>query len=483
MNTRLKIIFSLLVIVLLSFFLFLPAFSTYFHQDDFIHMTYSDTFSKVISAFNLFRKGDFPFYRPIPTQVYFYFLKLLFGMNPFPYHVVNFFIFTLNIIILYRLSAFLTKNRLAGVFSSLFYAINSTHIAPLFSAAYCHELFLVLFSLLCIYFYAKKKTAGALFFFILALMSKETAVVLPGILFLTGMYLHRSRMLLKSELRIIAVFAGISVFYFLSHAFLYGFASSSSYKFILGKPTVQILVWYLLWALSVPNIFIDFLLPHLKISPVWYQVTGIHSSLFFIFFSMFSIFLLFLVIRSFRKYKESGITFVYSAGWFVTALLPLIIFPLHKLATEQALGLCGLSVFLGFVFSTAFESKGIMRVISFLAVLFYLIHASNSIVLARKTHWIILGARQAEKALFTLKSQYPILPDNSVFYFKNGRIKIPEYGSAKQIYQSLGNGVAINIIYNDNKIQSYFEDVKEMPESIRKSKLVLEYDSSMFLGY
>ncbi|OGG16293.1 hypothetical protein A3D77_02435 [Candidatus Gottesmanbacteria bacterium RIFCSPHIGHO2_02_FULL_39_11] len=482
MKVSLRIIAPLSVIILLSFFLFFPSFSTYFHQDDFTHMTYSDTFSKVISSFNLFAKGDFPFYRPIPTQVYFYFLKHFFGLNPFPYHAVNFILFILNILILYRLSTYLTKSSQAGIFSSLFYAVNSTHIAPLFSPAYCHELFLVFFGLLSVYSLATNKTGRSILFFILALMSKETAVVLPGILILTYIY-EKKKIPSKSEFKKLGIFILLSVIYFLAHAIFYGFASSSSYKVIIGKATFQILFWYFLWALSVPNIFIDFLLPHLKISPVWHQVAGANSSVFFIFFGVFAVLLFFLMIWSIKYVKGSIYTLFYSLFWFVIALLPLIIFPLHKLATEQALALAGLSIYLGSVLSSAFKEKGLFKIISFLMIVFYLVHASNSILLARRTHWVILSARQAEKTLFALRLKYPILPDDSIIYFKNGEIKIPQYGSAKQIYQALGNGAAINILYNDNKIQSYFEDVKDLPPDVKKSKLVLEFDSSKFLGY
>lgn len=482
MKDFLRSVLPLSIIILLSFFLFFPAFGTYFHQDDFIHMTYSDSLAKVFSSFNLFTKGDFPFYRPIPTQIYFYFLKYFFGLNPFPYHVVNFILFTLNICILYKLSSYLTKNSIAGIFSSLFYAINSTHIAPLFSPAYCHELFLVLFSLLSVYSLATNKLRTSIIFFILALMSKETAVVLPGILFITYLYRKRKFPPIK-ELKIIILYAAISIFYFFSHALFYGFASSSSYKVILGKQTMQILFWYFLWALSVPNIFIDFLLPRLRINSVWYQVAGVNSPAFFIFFGAFCFLLLILVIWSIKRIKGSLQLCLFSLSWFVISLLPLIIFPLHKLATEQALGLCGMSIFLGFVLSSAFKGSGILKVISFLTAVFYLIHAGNSIILARRTHWVIISARQAQNTLSAVKSKYPILPDNSVLYFRNGEIKIEQYGSAKQIYQALGNGAAINILYKDNKIQSYFENVNDMPEDVRKSKSVLEFDSSKLLGY
>src|SRR3989338_8332919 len=87
-----------LLVILYALIIFLPGFSLFFHQDDFIHMQVSQNLSQVINAFNIFSKGDFPFYRPIPTQIYFYIGKLVFGLNPLGYHTVNFLIFSANII-------------------------------------------------------------------------------------------------------------------------------------------------------------------------------------------------------------------------------------------------------------------------------------------------------------------------------------------------------------------------------------------------
>jgi hypothetical protein len=462
----------------------MPGVSMYFHQDDFIHMTYSDSFIKLLESFNIFQKGDFPFYRPIPTQVYFFTMRSLFGLNPLGYHLTNFLLFSINIILVYKLAKIFTSSPTAGLLASTFFGINATHIAPLYAPAYCHELFYVMFGTLCIYMYVKDKRLFSLIFYILALMSKETAVVLPGIIAITYMFRDRKKNfsgLIKTVIPYICIL-GI---YLLGHIIFYGLAKGPSYIVILGKPTLNILTWYILWALSVPNILIDFVGPGLKINPTFFQVAGNHANIFFISFVGFIVASIVVGVGCYASLTrmESIRRFLFAICWFVIGLIPLIIFPLHKLGTEQAFSLVGLAIFLGWIYTQVMKKSLMNRFIALIGISLYLIHAVNTISMAPKTHWIALSAKQAKLTTDYLKKTYPMLSSGSILYFKNGVIKIPEYGSAKQIYQATGNGAAIGIIYNDQKIQSYFDDAKPLPITLQKSPQLITLDASKFLGY
>lgn len=483
--------FDLALIIAGCFIIFFPGFLTYFHQDDFIHLSYSQNFSQVLSAFNIFAKGQFPFYRPIPTQLYFYTAKTLFGYHPIGYHILNFIIFSLNITIVYRLGKLISGKQSVGLLSSLFYGVNSTHVAPMYSPAYVHELLYVCFSSLSAYFFITytvskkiKKFILTILLFILALMTKETAVVLPFIFLLILFWKKSLRKIISPEIITILIILAI---YLVAHYFLYGIASGPSYKLMIGKQSINILVWYLLWAFSVPNILIDFIGPGLKLNPVFLQVAKGNAYIFFTGFTILIILGVLLIIHLIRSKKTKQLTtslriMAFGSAWFVTGMIPLIVFPLHKLATEQAFSLVGLSIAIATFIYTFHKEKQKYRYVGIAIILVYVIVAGNSIFLARRTHWIVRSATQAESTVNYMLKNYPRLSNSDIVYFRDGEMKIAAYGSSKQIYYSLGNGIALNLIYNRPGLKVFFQS--ENPGILfPPDKKVITLDSSQFLGY
>lgn len=488
-NTNL-LLFGILTI---CFVLFLPGFSTYFHQDDFIHFSYSQNVHQVISAFDIFHKGEFPFYRPIPTQLYFFLGSILFGYNPLGYHVANFLIFSLNIFLVFRLVKLISKKEVLAVISAVFFAINSTHFAPLYSAAYVHELLYVLFGVLTVDNFVrwmidkqKKNYFISVLFFVLSLMTKETAVILPGIIALAYIFIGK-RGKLAVLFKVLFPYASILGIYLFGHLIYYGIASGPSYTFMLGKSTFNILAWYFLWALSTPNILIDFIGPGLRISPVFLQVTQYQGLIYFVLFPLLVILGLVLLVklvklatrsRNWQKLKLP----LFGSCWFVTGMVPLVIFPLHKLATEQAFSLVGLSLGLAFLLDVFVYSRSKYRILAFAFIAVYFVIAVNSILLGRRAHWIVRSAQQAKSVIDFMKAGYPNLADNAAIYFKNGEVKISQYGSSRQIYQALGNGVGLKLILNKPNIRLYFEDLGQIPK-VGEAKNMIQIDSSQLLGY
>ncbi len=464
----------------MAFLLFHKGFQMYFHQDDFIHASFSQNFSQVVKAFNLFSKAQFPFYRPIPTQTYFFLGLKLFGFNPLPFHLFNFCLLLLNSYLLFRLGIVLKLNKFASFLAACFYTLNSTHVAPMFSAAYVHELLLTLFSLLTISSFVKlfleKNTLGGLIktgvFFVLALMSKETAVIVP-ILSLLALFLSQIKYSKKRTITVLACFASILAVYGIGHFFFYGLPSGSSYIFEIGKPTLNIFVWYLLWAMSTPTMLIDFVGPKLAINPVLWQIMRINIKLFFVFFIIF-LFCLFLL---FLKSKVKPKLFLLGV-WLLVGVLPVLPFPKHHLAIEQSLTLVGLSFVIGILISQGWREKGFSRIISTVCLLSYLVVVFNSVEIASKTHYIANGSKLVQRIIEYLKDLPGGISEDRVLYFKDGRILVPQYGSSRQISLALGGDRAIKLLFHQPDIQVFFEDGKPLPENLRGNKSVIEIDSS-----
>lgn len=463
------------VVVGISLLLFLTGFFNYFHQDDFIHLSYSQTFTQVVQAFNLFGKGAYPFYRPIPTQLYFFINRLIFGLNPLGYHAVNFILFAVNVFLLFQFVSLITKNKRIAAISCVFFGINSTHFAPLYTPANSQELFYVFFGLLTVYFFYEKKLVKSIIFFIFALMSKETAVILPAIIFLVLFY-REKRLDFKKTGKMLALYLVVLTIYLVGHFFFYGVASGPSYKLIIGKPSLVILGWYFLWALSTPNILVDFLGSGFRLNPVFWQVAKNHAVIYFVFLPFF----MFNTILAFFLFIKKYALISLGLAWFIIGLIPLMIFPLHKLATEQAFSLIGLSIALGTILSSKYHSR-LRQYLAYAVLISYLFVAVNSIELAKKTHWIVRSAYQAKHVIEYIKSEYPDLASDSVLYFINGNVAIPEYGSSQQIFRSLGNGTGLSLVLKKPQLRLYFEDINPAPQQIMKNAIVI--DSSKFLGY
>ena len=458
MNRLLKPYHKLLLITLLSLIVFLPSFRAFFYQDDFIHLFFSRNSADVIKSFNLFIPGGYPFYRPVSTQLYYFSLSGLFGLKPFYFHVVNFLIFSTNICLVFFLIKRLTGRVEAATLGTVVFAINATHIAPLYSAANVQELLLVLFSLISVILFDRSSPFSILFF-LLALMSKETAVMLPGILFLLALNRQQSSHQIMGRL---LPFILILVFYLIGHFHYYGLAESSSYVMSVGKETLQILFWYLLWSLSVPMILSDFLLPGFKLSPFFFTVGKLNAWIFLFFFPLLLGIILCALLQK-RKVPFFGL------WWFLIGISPMLPFPSHRLGTEQSFALVGLGLFLGSIL------KGSLAKI-FLII--YLIFSLNSILLSMRTNWVVRSGEIAKKTTDYLKKNHPEIPPDAIIYFTNGQIVIPQYGSSKQIYLATGNGVGLPMMLGRNDLKIYYEDLDKLPPGIRADIVI---DSSKLL--
>lgn len=476
---------SLTGIILYSLIIFYPNFLLYFHQDDFINFSLVNNFASVISSFNIFQPHpDFLFYRPIPVYLYFYIFKKLFGFNPLGFHLVNYVFFVLLILLVYRLVSKLTKKNLTALIVTTIFAINSTHFAAMASGAYSHEIIFSIFSVLTIYFFLAKNNLISLFFLILAFMSKETAVMLPPIISIILFMRSKSIKQFFNQIKILFPFFLILVIYLFGHFFYYGLPQSSSYQFILGKQNLNILAWYTLWSFSVPNILVDFIGPGLRINPIFFAVSGLNGSIFIYSLITFILSMVFLSLKGFQKLifnNESLRLILIGLLWFILGLVPVLIFPLHKLAIEQSFPMIGLILSVSIIITNSlYNHKKVVKFLAILTLVTYVVLATNSIYLARRTHWITRSASQAKSVIDYFRPLINSLSPNTVLYFADGEIAIPEWGSSKQMYLALGQGKAINIIFNRPDLIVHFKSQND-PVPIEGNYLII--NSSQFLGY
>jgi len=117
------------------------------------------------------------YYRPIVSMLFILNYKA-WGANPMGFHLINIIFHLLISIVLYRIGMLLFNDSLISLMAASFFAIHPIHNEPIGRAASAEVVF-GLFFILAIYFFIKEKHYLSLIMYLLALLSKEPAVMLP----------------------------------------------------------------------------------------------------------------------------------------------------------------------------------------------------------------------------------------------------------------------------------------------------------------
>ncbi|MEK7066428.1 MAG: hypothetical protein AAB965_02540, partial [Patescibacteria group bacterium] len=231
--------------------------SNFFSSDDWFHLRISDIHSlQEFLNFFSFANTDqsASFYRPLSTQVFFYFFHTIFGLNSLPYYLFGILLFTLILFLLYKFTNSLV--------TTLIYAVSVTNFTRLFFLSAYQELFLVFFSLLTLILYKSKKYLPALFCFVLSLLSKETAVVLPVLLLVLSLFEK------KVSFRKLAPHFFLLAIYLYLRLFIFKGSVGDSYIWDFSPPkALNTFFWYTLWSFGAPELLVDYVGSGLKILP------------------------------------------------------------------------------------------------------------------------------------------------------------------------------------------------------------------------
>jgi hypothetical protein len=162
----------------------------YFVPDDMmnLYLAWDRPFLELLRANALFFEGGI---RPFPALFY-RFLYGLFGLNPFPFHILNCAILTANLAVLYFFCRRVSRSREVAALACLLGAYHA-HLADLYhSSATLYDLLCFLCYYGTLVYYMKIRDTGrfpgvrgtvfCIFLYLCALNSKEMAVTLPFVL-------------------------------------------------------------------------------------------------------------------------------------------------------------------------------------------------------------------------------------------------------------------------------------------------------------
>jgi hypothetical protein len=200
-----------LLLFLAIFLVFKNALGMHFMSDDFSFYRVSN--AKSIHDFIYF---FFPvksyFFRPIPTEVY-YFLIIKSGNNFLLGHLVGFATYFLGLIALFKISLKLTKKEGLSYLFTFMYGISFIHVFQLYMFNTFQEICLFTFLAVSFYLYLQNKLLPSLVFFLLALLSKETAILYPLTLVAYESFRTRRFNLIRKNLLFLFLSAVFAIIY------------------------------------------------------------------------------------------------------------------------------------------------------------------------------------------------------------------------------------------------------------------------------
>ncbi len=476
MQKKLSIIFFLCVATL---FLYFPALTSNFSQDDFFHFKVSKTDGSLGGFLNLlnfhsFEERKIAFYRPISREIPFFVSYSLFGLNPIPLRILSFLLVFGNIYLTYLLMRRLFKNEAVGMMAAFFVGISNVNTASLYYlAGGIQTIAATFFILLCLVLFEGHKKLSFLAF-LLALGSEEQAAILPALL--SGMLFikYTARVAFKKTLNTLWPHILIAISFALADYYLIGFSKAETqYHLSFSiKRLANTLSWYTGWALGLPEMLIDFVLPGLKIrDSIFRYWPYFYTPILFGFFACLGA--ITLMVRNAGKcgvFKNKA--FWLLVLWFPLGLLPILFLPQHK-STHYLYPV--LPAFWGAISCLVVSAKVKPAIVGLFVGGAVLLNTTSSFA-GRELYWAASRNRLAEKMMRIVTSENRKLPPGSGIYFKND----PNYpfvakdwgGTSKQAAFVLNNEDAFQLFYNDPTIRVFYEDLGGVPVGFPKDKLV-----------
>ena len=179
-RTDYLLLFSVLTVVCAAYWrtLLLP-----FIQDDFGLLRFAQSTDIVTALQTIFRYAGRLFYRPL-GQTYVLAMYKIFGPNPIPFHVAALTIHIANSCLVAFIINAIIRNKITSYLTALIYASAiAIHVDPLAWAVGIYDIGAAFFVFLSIWLFITNRLVSSAFAYFLGCLFKESAVVLPVILF------------------------------------------------------------------------------------------------------------------------------------------------------------------------------------------------------------------------------------------------------------------------------------------------------------
>lgn len=477
--------------------IFSRALFNFYTHDDWFHFRISKA-NSIGEFFNFFNFTHGPdgwgYYRPLTTQVIYFLNSKLFNYSPLAMHVFAFILFFLLIFIVYKFVYLLTNNITTTKVAVTIYALSASHFPHLYSIAN-QELGHAIFYVSSVYFYLKyfneirnkKYLIFSILLFVGALVSKEMAITLPGILVLLLIYLHVTKKInitIKKAFLYLLPFILIWSVYIYFHVFEYGLVEGDSYLWnISPKVAINSIIWYLLWSINLPTMLVDYVGPGLNFNSNLFKYWSDEIIPIFITFGLMLSSLGVVFISVVKKLKITEYyQYIFMGLWFAIPLTPVIFLQWHKYPTYLTIPLIGLSVIIASMIVKFINNKKSGIINKIIVVVFFacfLITSKLTHDLNFKTNWLTSGAK-------TSKLTYDYINNNFSGYEKP--IKIAFYDTQNDSDLPWSPTEQLKVALSDQNFFRVFypgeiSAVYESSESAIIDESIIKVPSRQFMGY
>lgn len=410
-----RLIKTFIFIYLAVFVIFFQTFSLYFIQDDFFLLDISRADNLIKFCHLFFPNSEVSWYRPLSSQVFFFFGQTLFGLNPLPFHIIMFLTHLLNIYLVFYFVRRIINRENIAVLSALFYGLSSIHFITLAWPATYSFILGPTFCLLTLIFFIKKKISISVLFYLLGLLTSEVGLfVIFPILFYE--FLNRKK---KYNLIYLCNLLPYIIFIFIFIIFrkiAFPINSSGPYSFSYNIINVIFLLkFYFFRLIGVPML--------IKSMSNVAEKTVIYSLSSLIIVMGFIKPIISFVILKIKKQKLPYFNLlIFSTLLFFSLISIFLLLPNHYSPHYLTFAFIGISLFLAIVVNIYNKTIRFLFIFSFILLQYLCVQNTY------KTHWIISRAKLAQQLIKEKKLTHPV---GSEEYFSLGADRAAAVFSSK----------------------------------------------------
>jgi len=442
--------FWILAFAAFTFFLFLPAFKSYFFQDDWFSFSISQA-STIQDFLNFFiPRSDVIYYRPLGMQIPFFLVRKLFGINPLPFKVATLLAHFLNGYIVYLLFIKLLNKRLLGLVASFLYLTSATHQIIFYWSATFAFILAPTFYFGSFLFFAKRRNLISFGLFCLGLLINELLITIPIILTLWSWFEER-----QIRIRHLIHYWFVLGIYLVARFVVFGLPEGGNYSFSLNlKQPVITLRNFTLWVFNWPEEIQAQFTRIFSLNRLFLQEfassIAIFSALTTVFIVFFILIPLFIRVRTKRVHLNSRII-LFGISWFIITSFPVLFLVSHAFTYYVPIPLFGV-LLVGFGLFDAYSGLKyglrykVILLCVFSALWYY--SALENMRLNQLIHWAPQRADKSRFLVSRFKEKYT--------HVSKGAIIIVTVGGYKEYRWALGDQNAFQALLNDQTILTYF---------------------------
>lgn len=442
-NSQIILLYCLLL--LLSFVIYRPAFSSYFFQDDWFTFKISNIHSlKEILSFFIPRV-DVIYYRPIGMQVYFFIMRSLFGVNSFFFRISTLIIYAFNGLLVYLIFQRLKFLKILSLFGATLYSASVVTYIPFFwSSTFSFVLGPTFFLLSFLFFIRNTKNRPnnliiSLIFYIFGLLTLELIVVLPAILIIWELLYNKGK-----TIKYIILYPVFLLPYTYLRLKVFPVPLVATYQ-----PKISIfstLRSYFLWSLNWPEEIGKQMVGSFKINSLFLSdfrsFTNIWiSSTFFFVLLLFVPFVIKIIKKLFIKKIIIIKNDLLTIFWYAVSLIPLLVFSNHTFPYYLPIPLVGFVGFLlsqiSFLFATFNLKKSIRIIILCLILIIWVYSSIKTMTFNQLIHWAPQRAKISQELV--KQAQETVSQSSKTFIVsdsKENKLSLNDQDALQVIFES-----------------------------------------------